>query len=516
MEEASPKNPIIVLDMGSQYAHLIVRKIRDCQVFGSLLPFDISAKELLKLKPKGIILSGGPASVYVKGSPRCDPKIILLGIPILGICYGFQLMAQVLGGRVEKAKNKEYGATTLFIDDSSNILSGLRLKETVWMSHGDLVSVLPQNFTCLAHTENSQFAAAGNIKDNLYGIQFHPEVVHTPKGIEIFRNFLFKICKAEPNWKLTNFIEQKTRDIRSQIGDDKIVCALSGGVDSSVTSVLVHKAVGDNLTCIFVDHGLLRKDESERINEVFGKKLGIKLIHIDAKNRFLTKLKRVSDPEMKRRIIGREFIHVFEEEARKLGEVHWLAQGTLYPDVIESANTGSPASRIKTHHNVGGLPKKMSFRLIEPLRLLYKDEVREIGKLLGLPEEIVTQHPFPGPGLAVRIIGKITPEKLIVCREASAIVEEELRIHGLYDSVWQAFAVVGDDMWVGVKGDERSLGHVVTIRIVQSVDAMTADWVSIPQDVISDMSSRITNEVPDVAMVTLAVSSKPPSTIEPC
>lgn len=514
--ESSPKNPIVVLDMGSQYAHLIVRKVRECQVFGLLLPFDTTPEELLKLHPKGIILSGGPASVYAKGSPACDLQVFKLGIPVLGICYGFQLMAQVLGGKVERVRKREYGAVTLYVDDASNILSGLHEREPVWMSHGDAVSAIPQDFVPLAHSDNSQYAAAGDLSRSLFGIQFHPEVVHTPRGIEVFRNFLYKICKAEPNWKLTNFIDEKTREIRDQLGDDKIVCALSGGVDSSVTAVLVHRAIGDNLTCVFVDHGLLRKGEPEQVDKVFREKLGISLVHVDAKDRFLKKLEGVSDPEEKRRIVGREFIRVFEEEARKLGEVHWLAQGTLYPDVIESAGTAGPASRIKTHHNVAGLPKRMRLKLVEPLRLLYKDEVRQIGCLLGLPEEIVTRHPFPGPGLIVRIIGKITPEKLLICREASAIVEEELWKSGLYDSVWQAFAVVGDDMWVGVKGDERSMGHVVTIRIVQSVDAMTADWVSVPPDVVARMSSRITNEVPDVAMVTLAVSSKPPSTIEPC
>lgn len=516
INEETHKNPVVVLDMGSQYAHLIVRKVRECHVFSSLLPFNISPKELLKHQPEGIILSGGPASVYDENSPACDPQVFQLGIPVLGICYGFQLMAQDLGGKVEKAGKKEYGSAFLFVDDATNILSGLGERETVWMSHGDRVSILPPPFIRLAHTDNSQFAAAGDLKHNLYGLQFHPEVVHTPKGIEVFRNFLFKICNAEPNWKLADFIKQKTREIQRQLGDDKIVCALSGGVDSSVTAALIHKAVGDNLTCIFVDHGLLRKGESEQVDEIFKGKLSIKLIHADAKERFLRKLERVSDPEMKRRIIGREFIRVFEEEASKLGKVRWLAQGTLYPDVIESAGTSGPASRIKTHHNVGGLPQRMRFKLVEPLKLLYKDEVRKIGRLLGLSETIVTRHPFPGPGLAVRIIGKITPDKLVVCREASAIVEHELRRSGLYDSVWQAFAVVGDDMWVGVKGDERSLGHVVTIRIVQSVDAMTANWVSIPQGIVSRISSRITNEVPDVAMVTLAVSSKPPSTIEPC
>ncbi len=514
--EASPKNPIVVLDMGSQYAHLIVRKVRECQVFSSLIPFNISAKELLGLQAKGIILSGGPASVYAAGAPACDPEIFRLGIPVLGICYGFQLMSQSLGGKVESASRKEYGETKVFIDDSTNLLSGLGKTESVWMSHGDLVTRLPRGFSSLAHTDNAEFAAAGYVENNLYGLQFHPEVVHTPRGVEIFRNFLFKICKAEPNWKLTDFIEQKTQEIRSQVGDEHVICALSGGVDSSVTAVLVNKAVGDRLTCIFVDNGLMRKGESEQVDRIFRENLGMKLIHVDARERFLKKLEGTSDPERKRRIIGREFIHVFEEEAVKIEKARWLAQGTLYPDVIESASTGGPASRIKTHHNVGGLPKKMRLQLIEPLRLLYKDEVRQIGRLLSVPEEIITRHPFPGPGLAVRIIGKTTAEKITISREASAIVEEELKVSGLYDFVWQAFAVVGDDVWVGVKGDERSLGRIVTIRVVQSVDAMTADWFSLPYEVMSRISSRITNEVPGVAMVTLAVSSKPPSTIEPC
>ncbi|MCJ7632271.1 glutamine-hydrolyzing GMP synthase, partial [Candidatus Bathyarchaeota archaeon] len=344
INEEPPKNSVVVLDMGSQYAHLIVRKVRECQIFSSLQPFNISPKELLKHQPKGIILSGGPASVYGKNAPACDPQVFQLGIPVLGICYGFQLMAQYLGGKVEKAGKKEYGSAFLFVDDATNILSGLGERETVWMSHGDRVSILPPQFICLAHTDNSQFATAGDLKHNLYGLQFHPEVVHTPKGIEIFRNFLFKICNAEPNWKLADFIKQKTQEIQSQLGDDKIVCALSGGVDSSVTAALIHKAVGDNLTCIFVDHGLMRKGEPEQVDEIFKGKLSIRLIHVDAKERFLRKLERVSDPEMKRRIIGREFIHIFEEEASKLGEVHWLGQGTLYPDVIESAGTSGPAS----------------------------------------------------------------------------------------------------------------------------------------------------------------------------
>jgi GMP synthase (glutamine-hydrolysing) len=511
-----PDGPVVVLDMGSQYAHLIVRKIRELQVYAELLPHNITAQELAKHNPRGIILSGGPASVYAPGSPTIDPKILTEGTPVLGICYGFQLMAQILGGRVQKADKREYGATTIQIDLSADILQGLAPQEKVWMSHGDKVIALPPRFRALAHTDNSPLAAAADSSRSLYGLQFHPEVAHTPRGSQILHNFIYGICKAQPNWSLTGFIEQKTSELRNTLGHDKVLCALSGGVDSSVTAALINRAVGGNLTCVFVDHGLLRKGEAEQVDDVFRHRLGINLIHVEAKDRFLKRLEHVSDPEAKRRAVGREFIRVFEEEASRLGGISWLAQGTLYPDVIESAGTTGPASRIKTHHNVGGLPSKMRLKLVEPLRLLYKDEVRQIGRLLGLPEEIVARHPFPGPGLAVRIMGKVTPDKLLISREASAIVEEELKTSGLYDSVWQAFAVVGDDKWVGVKGDERSLGYVVTIRLVQSLDAMTADWVLVPREVADSMSSRITNEVPGVAMVAMAISSKPPSTIEPC
>ncbi|MBS7644134.1 glutamine-hydrolyzing GMP synthase [Candidatus Bathyarchaeota archaeon] len=509
-------NFIAVLDFGAQYAHLIARRIRECQVYSELLPHKTSPDELRKLHPKGIILSGGPASVYAKDAPTCDPKIFSLGIPILGICYGMQLMAHMLGGSVSKAERGEYGRVQLIIDDHSDIFKGLPQNLNVWMSHGDRVIKLPKGFNIIAHTANSPIAAMGDKKRKLYGVQFHPEVTNTDQGKEILKGFIYAICGCEPSWTMQGFVEKTITKLKEQIGDDRVICALSGGVDSSTTATLVHRAVGNRLTCIFVDHGFMRKNESEQILKTFRDNLEMNLIYVDAKARFMKKLEGVTDPEEKRLIMGEEFVRVFEEEARKLGKVEWLAQGTLYPDVIESAGTDSPASRIKTHHNVAGLPRQMNLKLIEPLRGLYKDEVRDVARLLGLPEEIITRHPFPGPGLAVRIIGAITQEKLTICREASAILEEELKKAGIYDTVWQAFAVVGDDKAVGVKGDERQLGYIVTLRIVQSVDAMTADWFWLPRELVEKISNRITNEVPNVTWVTYTVSSKPPSTIEPC
>jgi GMP synthase (glutamine-hydrolysing) len=511
-----PKELIAVLDFGGQYSHLITRRVRECEVYSELLPYTAKPQELLDLKAKGIVLSGGPASVYDQGAPKCDPEIFRLGVPVLGICYGLQIMVQMLGGRVKATKRREYGKTQLNISDSSDLFQEINDSMTSWMSHGDYAETLPEGFEIIASSENCKTAAIRDSSRRLYGVQFHPEVAHTENGLQIIRNFATGISGCAQTWNPRSIIETAVQQIRSEVGNDEVLSAVSGGVDSTTTAVLAQRAVGDRLTCIFVNHGLLRKEEEKAIQRALKEELKLNLHYVDASQRFLKRLVGVTDPEQKRKIIGEEFIKVFDEERSKMGTFRWLAQGTLYPDVIESAGTGSPASRIKTHHNVGGIPEWSTFRIIEPLKFLYKDEVRKIAQELGVPDAIVKTHPFPGPGLAVRIVGDVTNEKLRMCRDASVIVEEVLTRRGLYDSVWQAFAVVGDDMAVGVLGDQRQLGHIVTVRIVKSLDGMTADWARISPDVLEELSSRITGEVPGVTWVTYAISSKPPSTIEPC
>jgi len=508
-----PEDFVAVLDFGGQYSHLIARRCRELRVYSELLPYDITSTKLKELKPRAIILSGGPASVYEKNSPKCDPKVFELGIPILGICYGAQLIAQMQGGDVIKAGLREYGKTELFVDDKADLFEGVEDQTMVWMSHGDKIERLP-GFDVIAHTPNSPIAAFR--KEKIYGIQFHIEVYHTPKGREILGNFLYNICGCGHSWTPESFVEAAIEEIKQKVGERKAICALSGGIDSATTAMLAHKTIGDRLTCIFVDHGFMRKGETEQVLKTFKDNFRMNIIFVDAKKRFLDKFRGIKDSEEKRRIIGEEFIRVFEEEAKKLGEVDFLAQGTIYPDRVESAATSSMTSRIKTHHNVAALPEGMVLRLIEPIRDLYKDEVRMVAKKLGLPKEMVFRHPFPGPGLATRIIGEITEEKLRICRDSSAIVEGELQKSEWYDKVWQAFAIVGDDLATGVLGDVRAEGHIVTVRVVESVEAMTADFAKIPYDILENISKRITNEVKGVTWVSYAISSKPPSTIEPC
>jgi len=509
------KELIVVLDFGGQYSHLITRRIRECQVYSELLPYTVSADEVSKLEPKGIVLSGGPASVYEAHSPNCDPRIFTLGVPVLGICYGLQLMVQALGGKVKATNRREFGKTELRVADKSDLLRNVNSRTNVWMSHGDCAEVLPLGFEVLASSDSCNMAAIRKSSDRLYGVQFHPEVAHTVQGMDVIRNFVINICGCSPNWTPRSIIDTSIENIRSAVGNGAVLVAVSGGIDSTTVAALVRRAVQDRLTCIFVNHGLLRKNEEDSVMKAL-KDLELNVRYVDATDRFLKRLEGVSDPEMKRKIIGEEFINVFDEESAKLGSFEFLAQGTLYPDVIESGGTGSVASRIKTHHNVGGIPEWSKFEIIEPLRFLYKDEVRKIASELGISRSIVSTHPFPGPGLAVRIIGEVTREKLQICREASYIVEETLRRHKLYDELWQAFAVVGEDRAVGVLGDERKLGHIVTIRAVTSFDGMTADWARLPDRVLEEMSTRITGEIPGVTWVSYSVTSKPPSTIEPC
>ena len=509
------QDTVVVLDFGGQYSHLIARRIRECEVYSELLPWNIEVNEILARTPKAIVLSGGPASLNDPNAPRCQDGVFTLGIPVLGICYGLQLMVDLFGGKIERPPMQEYGRTTVHFDDHADLFKGLADDNICWMSHSDSAAKLPDGFEAIAHSEHTKYAAIRSRSRLLFGVQFHPEVVHTARGTEIIRNFLFEVAKCRPTWKVAPFAKEMIAEIRRKVGKERVLCAVSGGVDSTTTAALVHEAVGDRLMCIFVDHGLMRKGEPERVRDIL-ERMKLKTVHVEASERFLRRLKGIADPEQKRMIIGEEFVRVFTEVANEHGKFEWLAQGTLYPDVIESAHTGSPASRIKTHHNVAGLPEWTEFKLIEPLRLLYKDEVRKVASSLGIPTAITARHPFPGPGLAVRILGEVNEEKLAICREASDIVESELRAEGIYERVWQAFAMIGDDLAVGVLGDERKLGHIVTVRIVESVDGMTADWVRVSEDVLSRISNRITNEVKDVTWVTYAISSKPPSTIEPC
>ena len=542
---------LVVLDFGSQYSHLICRRIREANVYCELLPYNTPARVIKEIDPKGIIFSGGPSSVYAKNAPKPDKEIFKMGKPLLGICYGHQVLVDSFGGKVKRTNSREYGRSVLIIEgegeeDTSDLFKGLGPGiMNCWMSHADAAEKLPEGFKVLARTENSFSAAIGNPDKKFYGIQFHPEVVHTEKGTQILKNFAQTISRAKPEWDIESFIESTINDIRKQVGKEKVLAAVSGGIDSTTVAALMHKAIGDQLSCVFINHGLLRQDEEKDVVMLFKDHLGIKVIHVDAEKQFLSKLRGVSDPEEKRKIIGEEFANIFaavvkkkeEKEEEDADSFQWLAQGTLYPDVIESGVSKGPAAVIKTHHNVGGLPKWLNLKVIEPLRYLYKDEVRKAAKLLGVPDELLKRHPFPGPGLAVRIIGEVTPEKIRICKHASKIVEDELKSTaafapmsasvastaatttadnvGWYDKVWQAYAAVGDDRAVGVLGDERVYGHIVIIRIVESIDAMTADWSRLPYELIEKISNRITNEVEGVTWVTYAVSSKPPATIEP-
>ncbi len=510
------KETIVVIDFGSQYSMLIVRRVRECHVYCELVPYDTPWKKIAILNPKGFILSGGPGSVYVPGAPLAPTYIYESHLPVMGICYGTQAIAYQLGGQVSPGEKHEYGHTILHVSaEDCPLFAGLPTSLPVWMSHGDQILETPPGFKAVAYTENSPIAVMGN-DEGIFGLQFHPEVAHTPQGKNIFQNFLYRVCGCQGNWTATRFIAESIDKIKEQVGAGRAICALSGGVDSAVTATLIHRAIGDNLTCLFINTGLLRREEPERVLNTFQRNLKMDIVHVDASERFLERLREVIDPEMKRHLIGEVFIRVFEEEAAKLGRFDFLAQGTLYPDVIESSTAieTKASTKIKSHHNVGGLPAKMKFNLIEPLRYLFKDEVREIGLALGLPEDMVWRQPFPGPGLAIRIIGEVTKERLEILRAADWIVMNEIKKAKLYRQLWQSFAVLTGVKSVGVMGDHRTYGYLIAVRAINSEDAMTADWARLPYDLLARISDRIVNEVPDVNRVVYDVTSKPPATIE--